>query len=549
MKRALLTCTLLVAAATQVAAATTTRYLVATRRPAGEAQIRMVQDAEAAQKHDVRTFRNLDLFAATLSEAEAAALAKSADVRIIEPVVERHALGLTTDTTRYAVKQAPSYGIDLVHATEVWGITRGRGTTNVVVLDTGLDIEHPDLKDRYLGGFNTFEPEKPPIDDNRHGTHVTGIIAASDNTFGVVGVAPEVNVWAVKVLDNTGFGSTENIVRGLDWVLQKKKEVGGNWIMNLSLGSEKPSILEREAFAKLHDEGVLVIAAAGNRGFPYVDFPAAYPSVIGVGAVDQKKELSTFSSYGIGMAMVAPGVNIASTVPRGSARAVDVQVGDITLTAQAVEGSPLGNVRGNFVWCGYAFPGDCPPSVAGNIAVVRRAPGTVNHYFYEKVLVAQRAGATAVVILNSHDKFNLHGWQLNVQLCDSQGCRSPVEPGHQWPLTVGMSYPEGERLLGLMGQSIDVSYRLESYDSLSGTSMAAPHVVGAAALLWSLAPEATADQLRAALELTTIDLGLPGRDRFYGAGMLDVIAAAKRLAPEKFGIQPSAPPRRRSGGH
>jgi serine protease len=298
----------------------------------------------------------------------------------------------------------------------------------------------------------------------------------------------------------------------------------------------------------LHDEGVLVIAAAGNRGLPDVDYPAAYPSVIGVGAVDDKAQLSTFSSHGVGMAMVAPGVNIASTVPRGFARAVDIDVAGITLTAQAVVGSPLGNAVGEFVWCGYAFPGDCPPQVAGRIAVVRRAPGPVTHYFYEKVLVAQEAGAIAVVILNTHDKFNLHNWSLDAQTCDSQGCRNPLA-NHQWPLTVGMSYPEGERLLERMGQPIDVSYRAEHYDILSGTSMAAPYVVGAAALLWSLAPDATANHVRAALELSTVDLGPPGRDPFYGAGMLDVIAAAKRLAPEKFGLTPIPPARRRAGGH
>src|SRR6185295_11718477 len=114
------------------------------------------------------------------------------------------------------VPQVTPWGLTMVHAPDVWVATRGENV-NVAVLDTGIDATHPDLKDAYAGGYNTFDASKPPVDGHRHGTHVSGTIAAADNAFGVVGVAPHVKLWAVKVLADDGVGTNENIVAGFDW--------------------------------------------------------------------------------------------------------------------------------------------------------------------------------------------------------------------------------------------------------------------------------------------------------------------------------------------
>src|SRR5205823_10178266 len=129
------------------------------------------------------------------------------------------------------------------HAREVWPYTRGAGV-NVAVIDTGIDFTHPDLRRAYAGGYNALSPADAPRDDNFHGTHVAGTIAATDNGFGVLGVAPDVRLWAVKVLDQSGNGDSEHVVAGVDWVLSKKKELGGHWIINLSLGALEKSNIE-----------------------------------------------------------------------------------------------------------------------------------------------------------------------------------------------------------------------------------------------------------------------------------------------------------------
>src|SRR5450759_552380 len=126
---------------------------------------------------------------------------KSSDVRYLSPVVGRSVEVIDMprlqpgSEARSSHFQTVPYGIDLVHARDVWPVTRGKGTVNVVVIDTGIDYTHPDLKEAYAGGYNVFTKTNDPKDDHGHGTHVAGIIAAADNDFGVVGVAPEVRLW------------------------------------------------------------------------------------------------------------------------------------------------------------------------------------------------------------------------------------------------------------------------------------------------------------------------------------------------------------------
>jgi serine protease len=510
------------------------RYLVATRNAPQRAQIRMLRDSADFREHGVRTFESADAFAADLTPAEVAELKRSPEVRFVTHVVERHAssLGASSNGSPYRNAQTVPYGVSMIHAIDLWPLTRGAGPINVVILDTGIDMRHPELTANYAGGYNTFTQTADPTDDNGHGTHVAGTIAAADNNFGVVGVAPQARIWSVKVLDEHGFGLDENVVAGVDWVINKKRAVGGDWIMSMSLGASNDSPVEAEAFKRVISEGILAIAAAGNRSFPEVEFPAGYPGVIAVGAVDSTATLASFSDHGPLLSVVAPGVNVLSTARLASipSAAVTVDKGP-SAAAVAITGSSRGEIVGPYVFCGLGRAQDFPISVAGKIALIKRGEITFN----QKVRNAQDAGALSVVIYN-HDDSDFRFWTLLRPNCaDIEGCDDPVHP---WPVVLAISSSDGQSLLDNTSNVMDMGFWFDDYLISSGTSMAVPHVSGAAALIWSLRPDATAERVRAALISTSTDLGPPGVDEMYGHGLINAWEAAKRLAPEKFNLSP-----------
>ncbi len=542
MKRMLLLLALSVT--TAISADETARYIVATRQPARLSPLHFVKDSAEAVERDVRTFESVNAFAADLSVSEVEELRRSPHVRYVEPVVPVFATDVAVQALpivggrRYAYSQTVPWGIETVRAPQVWPVTKGRGV-NLAIIDTGVDAGHPDLQGRIKGGYNSFTSSESFHDDNKHGTHVAGTIFGSDNGIGVVGVAPEVNIWIAKVLDRSGNGTDETVAAGVDWILRKKKEVGGNWIMSLSLGAANDSSIDRESFARAIAEGVLVVAAAGNSGMPEVNYPAAYPSIISAGAIDSLEAKARFSSYGTGLVIAAPGVGVLSTVPVGSFAVSDVSLNDGTLLESvALGGSPKGEITGRYVFCGLGRPEDFPSDVRGNIAVVRR--GEI--YFRDKGRNAQLAGARALIIV-SDERADWPNWTLLPPYCDESNNCSPLpeDVAFPWVLTVAMSKDSGDRLLTSNSEAL-VSFRNEDYAFLSGTSMAAPHVSAAAALLWSLAPDATAEEIRTALKLSARDVGARGWDPNYGYGIVDALAGARLLAPAAFGLPPVPPP-------
>jgi subtilisin family serine protease len=228
-------------------------------------------------------------------------------------------------------------GIDRINAENL--SNNGTGI-DVAVLDTGIDLTHPDLKNNIVGGKNC-STGKSYADGNGHGTHVSGTVAALDNSAGVVGAAPEARLWAVRVLDNSGNGTWSSIICGLDFVLSKAPANGGPIkVVNLSLSgtgasdndcgrSNKDAL--HQAICRVRDAGVTVVAAAGNSGRPASgEVPAAYDDAVitvsalvdsdgkvggqgvatGYGADDT---FANFSNYGPEVDIAAPGVNIRST--------------------------------------------------------------------------------------------------------------------------------------------------------------------------------------------------------------------------------------------
>ncbi|MBI2849437.1 MAG: S8 family peptidase [Chloroflexi bacterium] len=210
-----------------------------------------------------------------------------------------------------------------------WGVNRiaagvmhdagNKGTgVKIAVIDSGIDYNHPDLAANYAGGYDFVNDDDDPMDDNGHGTHVAGVIAAIDDDVGVVGVAPEVRLYALKVLNATGRGRASDVIAAVEWCI-----ANGIQITNNSYGRyTDPGPVYKAAFDKAYAAGILNIASAGNRGNALgfgdtVSYPATLDSVVAVAAVDTNDIRPSWSGAGPDIEVAAPGVRINSTLPGG----------------------------------------------------------------------------------------------------------------------------------------------------------------------------------------------------------------------------------------
>jgi subtilisin family serine protease len=263
----------------------------------------------------------------------------------------------------------------------------------IAIVDTGVDRTHPDLASKVLPGWNFVSGNSDASDDFGHGTHVAGIAAAvSNNVTGVAGIAWQNPILPVKVLDSQGSGTYDAIANGIIYAADR-----GASVINLSLGGFYGSTTLSQACQYAYQKGCVLVAAAGNNDSTLIQYPAAYPTVIAVGATDQDDGKAWFSNYGRQLSVTAPGVDILSTTPM--------------------------------------------------------APVTLN---------------------------TLYGYATQ-------------------------------------------------YDSLSGTSMACPHVAGVAGLLLSVNPNLGPDNVRHLLQRTALDLGELGWDELFGYGRIQADAAVREL--------------------
>lgn len=211
-----------------------------------------------------------------------------------------------------AVSQPPQvlpWGIARVGAQSVWA-SYTADPVKVAVVDTGIDVKHPDLLGNVKGGMSAVGYTSSYTDDNGHGTHVAGTIAAAQNSIGVVGVAPAADLYAVKVLDRKGSGWLSDIIEGLQWAIDNDIDV-----VNMSLGTSSYSATFDSAVQKTIASGTVVVAAAGNSGptAESVNYPAKFAGVIAVSAIDSSNVIASFSSRGAGVDLAAPGVSVYST--------------------------------------------------------------------------------------------------------------------------------------------------------------------------------------------------------------------------------------------
>lgn len=250
-------------------------------------------------------------------------------VRYVEVDREAKALGFSSYSDVL-------WNVKIINATDVWDNyypshgwkALGHGII-VAVLDTGIDYRHSELKGKVAWCANTVGPRtytgtdlRKCLDKNGHGTHVAGIIASTINNVGNAGVAPNVTLYAIKVLNDGGTGTYSDIAEGI--ILAVKGPDGENGtvddakILSMSLGGSSDSIVLREAVIWAYGSGAIIVAAAGNEGdgdpnTNNVAYPARYPEVIAVAAVDSNYNVPSWSSDGPEVDVAAPGVSVYST--------------------------------------------------------------------------------------------------------------------------------------------------------------------------------------------------------------------------------------------
>jgi subtilisin family serine protease len=227
-------------------------------------------------------------------------------VQQVEPNRVRHADALPDDP-QYAGSQA--HYLQAIGLPAAWDRTTGSDGQVLAILDSGVDLDHPDLAGRLLPGFDVVNNDNVPADDEGHGTWVAGVAAArTNNERGVAGVTWRGWIMPVKVLDASGSATDSNIIYGIKWAVDHGADV-----INLSLGGPDPSPALCAGIDYATSRDVVVVAAAGNDGDSAPHYPAACTGVIAVGATDSANRRTPWSNYGDWVDLMAPGVDITTT--------------------------------------------------------------------------------------------------------------------------------------------------------------------------------------------------------------------------------------------
>ncbi|QSX38249.1 S8 family serine peptidase [Shewanella sedimentimangrovi] len=396
------------------------------------------------------------------------------------------------DVKRFPMAQVVPYGIPMVQADQLSDSAASNMT--VCIIDSGYELAHEDLSGNQVTGTNDAGTGNWFTDENHHGTHVAGTIAAMNNNVGVVGVNPngQLNLHIIKVFNADGWGYSSSLVSAMD-----RCEDAGAKVVNMSLGGSLKSRTEDSAFAAAESRGVLSIAAAGNDGNTRHSYPASYNSVVSVAAIDSNKVVADFSQKTSQVELSGPGVGVLSSVPTGTALVASTQVAGSAYESIGMEGSPTGSASGMLADCGT---GESTCNANGQVCLIQR--GVIS--FAEKVQACEAGGGVAAIIYN-----NVAG-ALN-------GTLGGVATGIP---SVGVSDVDGAAMLAAVGSNASVAIGAGNYAYFDGTSMATPHVAGVAALVWSHHPQCSNVQIRNVLRATAEDLGVAGRDDSYGYGLV-----------------------------
>ncbi|WP_342806732.1 S8 family serine peptidase [Alteromonas sp. M12] len=444
-----------------------------------------------------------------------------------DPLVE----SVEADPIRYLMAQSQPWGIANVQADQLSDVSAGGKT--VCIIDSGYDINNPDLSANSVSGSNNSGTGNWYVPGGSHGTHVAGTIAGINNAEGIVGVLPNqnINLHIIKVFNESGWGYSSDLADAVETC-----EANGADVVNMSLGGAGSSTSESNRLTAVANNGVLLVAAAGNAGDSSHSYPASYSSVISVAAVDETGLRAEFSQYTNQVELSAPGEAILSTVGINDGRQGYLTFNGTTLgddrvlppSRYIVSGGSYainninGSVSGVIGACSTSSSGSFSCSNMSNkICVVERADNQAGSTYPEinAALACDNAGAAGIVIYSNAER---PGLQNPFLVDDSSQITVP---------TVSVNRTLGQQLIAAAGTSATLQVLGNTdYAYYNGTSMASPHVAGVAALVWANNPSCSASQVRSALGATAFDLESTGRDNQTGYGLVQAKAASDYLA-------------------
>lgn len=464
-----------------------------------------------------------------LTSAQVESLKKNSNVLFVEKEVKRPLpfkvgifkkpisnVQLSEQAFRFFEQERP-WGISAINTGVTWNATSGGAGARVLVLDTGIDRDHPALRPNLEAARDFVGDSQPDYaykDTVGHGTHVAGTIVGVLDKSGFSGVAPTAHILAGRVCAEDGCSNIA-IAEGINWGIEQNVDV-----ISMSLGGMWSPMAERLAVKAAYEAGITLVAASGNDGNETVGFPAALPQCIAVGAVDSKMQRAEFSQYGPELAIVAPGVDVISSVPLGSGREALVTVSDdginfMKINGSAMQGSKteLKPIRADIVYAGLGTKDEFKNvNVDGKIALIKRGELT----FFEKVENAIAARAAGVIVFN-HEPGVLNGML--------------TEDGTEMAVAAYMvDQVTGEALVKQLegGKAIQAQHvsLVTNYASLNGTSMATPHVSGVVALMKSVNKALTPDQVKKILMNTAKKVSEDSENQ-TGAGVVQADRAVR----------------------
>lgn len=440
--------------------------------------------------------------------AQVKGLLNNPHVKLVEEDQRRYLMGFSDDIGNPMTTQITPYAVYQSQADKV--TFNPSAGMKVCVIDSGLDRSNGDFEWNNITGNNDSGTGNWDENGGPHGTHVAGTIGAADNGFGVVGMAPGVDMHIIKVFNAEGWGYSSDLAHAANLCSQ----AGAN-IISMSLGGGGSNSTESNAFQSFSDEGGLVIAAAGNDGNNVRSYPAGYPSVMMIGANDNNNVIADFSQFPsctsgkgrrattdetICVEVTAGGVDTLSTYPANQATASNLSADGFALSSSAMENS--GSVSGSTFYMSTAESTNAGAN--GNICVIDR--GAIS--FHDKVANCEASGGVGAIIVNNEPGM-LYG-----TLGDTNATTIPA---------VGAAFEDRATLVNSTSANIDIG--TSDFGFMSGTSMATPAVSGIAALVWSQHNECTGNEIRAALKATALDAGASGKDDYFGYGIVQAAAA------------------------
>jgi subtilisin family serine protease len=472
--------------------------------------------ADYARQHwgasTLRTFRDIGVqhvkLPADMTVEEALELYRGdPDVQYVEPNYYRHIAAIPNDTD-YGLL----WGLNDIDATDAWDVATDCTGAVVAIIDTGADFNHPDLKGNIASGGHDFvDNDDEPMDPDGHGTHVAGTIAAVGNNMeGVTGVCWRGQLLILRTFDAFGLAAMSDIIAAMEYARTHNAK-----IINASYAGRDVSRTESDEISTLNASGILFIAAAGNEEVDNdatPSYPASYnlPNIIAVAATDQSDRLAWFSNYGQNSVHVAgPGTKIYSTKP-GRQTVFNDNFDDGDLSNWTVD-PPWGLSTNAYDGSGYSLSGSPNGNYANNVNISARPSNAIDLSARAGTLLTFKLkydirGGDFLFVETSSDAGN---WTNRpVLLVDAAGNETLFDNGisgraSDWlDATADLGALDGEGTAyfrfrfvsngsgtadGCNIDDVEVTAAAvqHTYQFLDGTSFAAPHVAGLAALVWS----------------------------------------------------------------